>query len=331
MSSTGCRTAMFAVFLVLGCSSSNNEPGPSSAGAGGAEPATGGSSTASAAGAPTAGSAGTSVDPATIDGCGKTPTLESGNGLTISVLGGTRTYNLQVPDNYDSSHRYRLIISYHPGNHTADQISGAGMGEPFYGLWDLAQGSTIFVAPQGTGNQWMNSGGGDVKFSRQLIALIQSEFCIDKSRIFCEGFSVGASMSYAMACAMGDVVRGIAVHSGGPMSGCVKHDKPVAYFMTHGTNDREIMYPGNGVPELADFAKTNGCTSPDPTLSRDAFAQTMPTPTDSSGATPACVDFVGCKAGYPARACIFVGEHTLTPGGTTNWVPAETWKFLSQL
>jgi hypothetical protein len=150
------------------------------------------------------------------------------------------------------------------------------------------------------------------------------------SRIFCEGFSVGGGMAYGMACTMGDVVRGVAVHSGGPMSGCGKPDKPVAYFMTHGANDTECTYPGYGVPQLQDFAKENGCTSPDPTLSRDAFTKTMPVPTDDSGETPACVDFMGCKQGYPTRACIFVGGHTPAPGGTTSWVPAETWKFLSQ-
>lgn len=341
MNFTRYRTALSAVLVVLGCGSSHNEAGPSSPGVGGAVGsggaaagasvvAEGGAAGAPISGPPTAGSAGASAEPVQKSGCGMTPTLTSGDGLAISVSGSSRTYNLKVPDDYDNSRPYRLIISYHPGDHTADQISGTSMGAPFYGLWDLAEGSTIFVAPQGLGNQWANPRGADVEFSRQLIALIESEFCVDKSRIFCEGFSVGGSMSYAMACAMGDVVRGIAVHSGGPMSGCVKHDKPVAYFMTHGTNDSELTYPWNGVPELQDFAKTNGCTSPDPTLSKNTFVTTMPTPTDSSGETPVCVDFTGCKAGYPARACIFVGDHTPAPGGTTSWVPVETWKFISQ-
>jgi poly(3-hydroxybutyrate) depolymerase len=270
-------------------------------------------------------------DPVKSAGCGKTPTLKSGNGQTISVSSKDRTYNLKVPDDYDNSKPYRLMLSYHPMGGTADQVSGTSMGKPFYGQWDLAGGSTIFVAPQGTSNQWANSNGVDVEFSRQLIAKLEDEFCIDKTRIFCEGFSMGGSMSYAMACAMGDTIRAVAAHSGGPMSGCVKHDKPVAYFMTHGTKDSVCTYPGYGVPEMQDFAKTNGCTDPDPKLAKDAFAEAMPDPTDTSGKTPICIDFKGCKEGYPVRACIFVGDHTPTPGGsTTSWVPAETWKFISQ-
>jgi poly(3-hydroxybutyrate) depolymerase len=276
------------------------------------------------------GSSTASPDPAKGDGCGKTPTLASGDGLTINVAGTSRTYNLKVPEDYDNRHPYRLILSYHPGDHTADQVSGTSMWAPFYGLWDLARGSTIFVAPQGTNNQWGNPGGADVEFSRQLIALIESEFCIDKSRIFCEGFSAGGAMSYAMACAMGDVVRGVAVLSGGSMSGCVTHDKPVAYFMTHGTYDSELPGLSFGAPPLQDFAKTNGCTSPDPTLSRDAFFKTLPTPDDTSGNTPACLDFTGCREGYPVRTCIFAGGHTFMPGATTDWIPGETWRFLTQ-
>jgi poly(3-hydroxybutyrate) depolymerase len=207
-----------------------------------------------------------------------------------------------------------------------DQVSS----QSYYGLWNLAEGSTIFVAPQGEENAWWNRGGADVEFSRTLLTKIEEDLCIDTSRIFCEGFSMGGSMSYAMACAMGDTIRAVAAHSGGPMSGCDPHDTPVAYYMTHGINDSVCHYPGYGVPELQDFAKTNGCTSPDPSLSKSAFADAMPDPTDSSGATPECVDFDGCDDGYPVRACIFVGDHTPTPGGRSSWVPADTWEFFTQ-
>jgi poly(3-hydroxybutyrate) depolymerase len=153
-----------------------------------------------------------------------------------------------------------------------------------------------------------------MNFTKAMVDELTSKLCVDKSRIFAEGFSMGASMSYAVACAMGDVFRGVVAHSGGPMSGCVQHTKPVAYFMTHGTQDSVCTYPQYGVPQINDFAKVNGC-----------MPATMPTP---SGTTPACIDFQGCMPGYPARACIFVGDHTPSPTG--NWVPKESWTFISQ-
>ena len=214
-------------------------------------------------------------------------------------------------------------------NGTAANVSdGSSTAKAWYGLWDLAGGSTIFVAPQGINNGWSNSGGADVEFSRALITQLETQLCIDKSRIFAEGFSMGGSMSYAMACAMGgDTIRGVAVHSGGPMSGCVAHTKPVAYFMTHGTKDSVCTYPGYGVPQLQDFAKVDGCKTPDPTLSATAFEAALPNP---PGSASACVDFTGCQAGYPVRSCLFVGDHTPSPDGTNGWVPKESWKFISQ-
>lgn len=112
------------------------------------------------------------------------------------------------------------------------------------------------------------------------------------------------------------------------MSGCQKpHDKPVAYFMTHGTKDSVCTYPSFALPPLQDFAKVNGCTAPDPSLSQTAFEALLPEPTSTASA---CIEFEGCKAGYPTRSCLFVGDHTPTPDGNNGWVPKESWKFISQ-
>jgi polyhydroxybutyrate depolymerase len=292
------------------------DPDAGRGGAGGATAGTGGrdagtDGTNGGAGGSSSGDGGATKSP----GCGSTSAPTS-NTYTISVGGTNRTYILRVADNYDANRPYRLILAYHPLGGTAQQVASGN----YYGLLSLSAGSTIFAAPQGIGNGWSDSGrtstagGADINFTKALVDELTSKLCIDRSRIFAEGFSMGGSMSYAVACAMGDVVRGVVAHSGGPMSGCVQHSKPVAYFMTHGTQDDVCTYPAYGVPQVNDFASVNGCMS-----------QTMPTP---SGTAPACVDFPGCMPGYPTRACIFVGGHTPSPTG--NWVPAESWKFISQ-
>jgi poly(3-hydroxybutyrate) depolymerase len=251
-------------------------------------------------------------------GCGATSWPKSKNDLTIMVGGKARTYNLQVPDNYDTNKPYRLIFAIHWLNGTAKNVTDG----KYYGLLPLSEGSTIFVAPQGINNGWSDSGrsktkgGQDVELMQALLTEVENTLCIDTTRIFSEGFSMGGSMSYALACAMGDTLRGVAVHSGGPMSGCVDHDTPVAYFMTHGTKDSVCTYPQFGVPQVEDFAKINGCQT-----------VALPTPTSDQGV---CVDYPGCSAGHPTRGCTFVGDHTYNPGGQKQWVPAETWKFISQ-
>jgi len=262
-------------------------------------------------------------------GCGKTSTLKTGKALTFTPTGGTaRTYNLFVPTDYVNTTAYRLIVSLHWLNGTANNVTDGGNGsatiKPYYGLEELAnpaggKSTTIFVAPQGQGNSWPS---GQVPFITSLVNMLKGELCIDTTRIFAEGFSMGGSMTYALACEAPDMFRAVAVHSGGPMSGCNKKNKPVPYFMTHGTQDQTCTYPGYGVPQVNEFAKLNGCQAMD-------IPGTL-VPTDASGMNPKCADFQGCSDGYPTRACIFVGPHTPSPGGNKTWVPAETWKFISQ-
>jgi poly(3-hydroxybutyrate) depolymerase len=261
-------------------------------------------------------------------GCGKTPSLKTGKALSFTYSGGqARTYNLDVPADYDNTHAYRLVVSIHWLSGTANDVTNGNNWatfKPYYGLMDLANpkggnSTTIFVAPQGLGNSWPS---GNVPFITALVQKLKDEFCIDTTRIFAEGFSMGGSMSYALACEAPDVFRAVAVHSGGPMSGCNKKNKPVAYFMTHGTADSTCTFPAFGVPQVNEFAKLNGCQAMD-------IPGTL-VPTDRSGMNPKCADFQGCSDGHPTRACIFVGPHTPSPGGANTWVPGETWKFISQ-
>jgi hypothetical protein len=110
------------------------------------------------------------------------------------------------------------------------------------------------------------------------------------------------------------------------MSGCVVHDKPVAYFMTHGEQDGTCVYPSYGVPELKDFSMVDGCAWPNLATSTG-----LPAPSGATG-THQCVEFQQCKPNYPVRSCIFVGPHTPSSpdSGSSNWIPGETWTFLSQ-
>jgi len=253
-------------------------------------------------------------------GCGTSTSFSGESTNSINVDGQNRDYILRLPDDYDSSHPYRLIVSIHCLNGTAAGVASgsAGANYEYYGLWARANGSTIFVAPQGINNSWP---GGNEPFIGALVDMLKEDLCIDETRVFAEGFSMGGSMSYALACKFPDTFRAVAVHSGGSMSGCDQSNRgPVAYFMTHGNHDSVCTYPNYGVPQLNDFAERNGCDPMD-----------MPTPTDNSGATPVCVDFQNCDPAYPTRACIFVGDHTPSPPNErTTWVPDETWAFITQ-
>lgn len=282
----------------------------------------GGSGASGASGG--AGSGGSS-DTIMSPGCGEAPTLMSGS-HTMQSGGGNRSYILRIPDNYDNTRPYRLIFAYHWRGGTMEDIDGGGSSGAawsYYGLREQADDSTIFVAPQGIGNGWPNSGDQDLTFTDDMVELIQGDLCVDKARVFALGFSYGGGMSYALACGRPAVFRAVAIYSGGVLSGCEGGTQPVAYLGIHGLGDN-VLGASGGRSMRDRFVMNNGCTDQDP-----------PEPSPGSQ-MHTCTTYQGCTAGYPVRWCAFDGGHT--PGvvdgggddGALTWTKTEAWEFFSQ-
>jgi poly(3-hydroxybutyrate) depolymerase len=269
-------------------------------------------------------------------GCGKMPTISSdmynnGQHISISAAGMDRRYILNVPQNYDNTHPYRLIIAYHELNGNDDEM----YRNDYYHLLPLSDNSTIFVAPNGQKNGascpdaascgWPNPNGSDIALADAVVAELEDNFCIDTNRIFATGWSYGGSMSYKTACerplggskdgATG-FVRAIAVYSGAQLSGQCTPDMPVAYYASHGTSDSVLNYDG-GVGLAQNFANADGCS--------------WSTPERATG-NHVCTDIMGCPSDYPVRFCSFNGDHTPDPkdNNQPSWEYQEVWDFLSQ-
>ena len=274
-------------------------------------------------------------------GCGKMPTLASnmynnGNPISITAANRQRRYILSVPTNYDNSKPYRLVIAWHQLDGNDKQM----YQQNYYWLKDIpeAASSTIFVAPNGekngtpcTGNGvaeggcgWPDSNGSNVALADAVVAQIEENFCIDKNKIFANGWSFGGSMSFRTACSrpLGGMgtwgVRAVAVYNGSERlsSGGCKASKSVAFYASHGTNDNVLGY-SDGISMAETYGKLNGCS--------------WMTPTRASG-NHVCTNVMGCTAGYPVEFCSFVGPHTPDPPreGGQRWQPQEVWKFFTQ-
>lgn len=254
-------------------------------------------------------------------GCGKAPSLKSG---THSIR-GDRSYRLDIPDNYDNSHPYRLVFAFHWIGGTAEQVASGGTdGEPwaYYGLKQLSNNSTIFIAPQGVMGGWANAGGDDVTFVDDIISEVEKGLCIDSGQIFASGFSYGGAMSIALACARPKVFRGVVSYAGAEISGCDGGTEPVAFLGIHGTQDGRIG-AGVGQGVLDRFVRNNGCTAKQP-------AQPSP-----GSLKHVVTDFEGCKPGYPVEWAAFDGGHTPGPidgggDGYRTWTKELVWKFMTQ-
>ena len=269
-------------------------------------------------------------------GCGKTATFKGETQVTVTAgSAGSRMYYIRLPDDYDPNHPYALWFTPHCLNGSAENVAHSETDTraryEYLGMWRCAnpaggKGTTIFCAPQGINSGW-GEGAKDLTFFRYMINKFENELCIDMSRIFSSGFSMGGSMSYALACAMPDTMRAVAMHSGGSMSGCDgSHRGCVPMFITHGTDDGTCGWPGSGQTQINDLATRCGCQ----TVDLGATCK----PTDRMH--PVCVEYQGCPAGKPFRACIFKGEHIGSPGTqgsygkNDTWVPDSTWSFFKR-
>ena len=257
------------------------------------------------------------------------------NPIAITAANRQRRYILSVPADYDNKKPYRLVIAWHQLDGNDKQM----YQQNYYWLKAIpeAASSTIFVAPNGekngtpctgTGNGeggcgWPDSSGSNVALADAVVEQIEQNFCIDKNKIFANGWSYGGSMSYRTACSrpQGGAgtwgVRAVAVYNGAAQlsaGGCMP-SKSVAFYASHGTNDSVLGYDG-GVSMAQTYAKQNSCT--------------WMTPTKATG-NHVCTNITGCMTGWPVEFCSFVGPHTPDPQeGGQRWQPQEVWKFFTQ-
>jgi poly(3-hydroxybutyrate) depolymerase len=243
-------------------------------------------------------------------GCSSSTTPPETGRYTIDVGGTMREYELLVPDDYDPEKPYKLIFGFHWRG--AD--SQAVVDNDYYGLEPLSNGSAIFVSPEGLIDNnvsgWANPNGRDIEFTSALVERLESELCIDQSRIFSTGFSYGGMMSFAVGCALGDTFRAIAPYAGALYSGCEDGTAPVAMWGSHGYSDGAdgVVPIANGREGRDVFLERNGCGT-----------ETVPVAPDE------CVSYQGCQAGYPVTWCEWDGGH---------WWPSfaseAVWDFFSQ-
>lgn len=317
--------------------STSNASGSSGAPGSGSSNESGGSAGASDASAPASGDGATAPKssgcgaaslpvPAFIpDGGGYGGTTLPLQAFTLDVDGGggARQFVLGLPANYDANQAYPVVFAWHPAGGTDVEVAWGGTSSfdiygGYYGLRYLSvQNSVpmIFIAGQGlnpndAGTGWPNTDGEDVAFARAMVAWLESNYCVDESRIFSVGFSYGAIMSNTVGCQMGNVFRAITPMDGlGPgygfgSPGCVGQ---VGAWVAHGSQDTTIPIEA-GLATLTYWLQANHCSA--------TTVPTSPSP---------CVAYQGCDPGYPVDWCEFDGGHEMV-----DFEPPGVWTFLQQ-
>ena len=184
-------------------------------------------------------------------GCGKAPaTLKSAtvNQATptnsITVGGASRQFLVRWPTDYQNSKAYPLHIGLHGANGNISEN-----GRDNFGLWSLSKNTVIFVTLAAVNGLW--SATTDLAYADAVLKQVESELCIDTSKVVLEGFSQGGAMSWYITGSRPGVFRAVIGHSGGGVGG-IPALSPVAYLGSLGTQEM----PGNSQTTQTDqFAK----------------------------------------------------------------------------
>jgi hypothetical protein len=259
---------------------------------------------------------------------------------------GNRGFAMRLPDDYDNTRPYWLVFGFHWNGGSARDVDTGGTNlynMAHFGLQKLSNNGAIFVAPDGLGGGWSNSGGQDLAFVDDMVELISQNYCVDTKHIFANGFSYGGGMSYAIACARANVFRGVAIYNGAVLSGCEGGNSPIAYWQMAGQTDN-VCTIGAGRTMRDRFVENNGCTPQNP------MEPPQPPPYLVNGGH-VCTTYQGCTTGYPVRWCAHQSGHgnaivdgtadlyhtCANPGSTCSdscrcsWVPQDVWTFFNSL
>ncbi len=182
---------------------------------------------------------------------------------TIVVDNTERRYAIYIPPNSDNS-SHPLIMELHGGGIYIEDMTGDSGYKSPYKLWmDIAKKENlIIVFPEGLNgtygkptwndcraNSTVSSKADDVKFIKELIRTVSSNYEIDKNRIYVSGTSNGGLMALRLAIELsGEITAVASIASSMPdKSKCGKPVKPISILFMNGTDDNHLPYTGGTI------------------------------------------------------------------------------------
>jgi polyhydroxybutyrate depolymerase len=194
--------------------------------------------------------------------------------VTLPFEGTDRWFYRHVPTGYTPTRPVPVILDFHGLGSGADVRRHQVLLGPFGDANGFAT-----ITPNGLGERPAWSTGldsADLRVVGKLLDEVERTLCVDENRIFVTGFSNGAGMTSAIACAYADRIAAVAPVAGiHDVEGC-RPARAVPVVTLHGTADASFRYNGSGrtsgevgrpdapeVPSVPDitaaWAKRNGC------------------------------------------------------------------------
>ena len=250
-----------------------------------------------------------------------------------------RPYTVRLPTGYDQSKKYMVIFGGGGcGGNAQDAANNPGAG------YDVDKPrEAIYVGLPYVAGCFSDGGGGtknradtpEVPFVHEVLAEVQANYCVDRSKVFITGHSSGGWESFTVGCALANEIRGIAPVSGGLRNHRPACTGPQASIMVEGLGDTAnpigpLNPPSGGLdsagsaPARDEILKRNGCVAPDFQFTYDTAntkeAKAGNAPHDIWDPTyPSCYKYTGCPATYPVVWCALPGGHETDNEGNLDY------------
>lgn len=142
----------------------------------------------------------------------------------------------------------------------------------------------------------------DVAFSRDMVAAISEQLCIDPDRVFVTGFSNGGAMTFRLACQADDLFAATAPVAAGVASSC-QPEQPRSVLILQNVDDPVVPFV-LGEVAFGQLAAANSCEGDRTT--------TEPASNTACEIAPTCGD------GTTTQLCAVSGISHVWPGGATD-------------
>ncbi len=250
----------------------------------------------------------------------ETVTLPAGT----NALWANRDYYVWLPSGYDPNRAYTTVFLGPGCGGTGDQVVPVQMASTTNAILigldpdPPAEGRPCFNTESPTTPE--------VPYFDETLKEVEAKFCIDTSRVFIAGFSSGAWLADTLGCVRAGVIRGQGTAAGELQGGLTCSGQPIAAMMNHDMGDGSNSYSQDFSGARAGIAMRNGCTTT--TMPYDPMVTTDDK--DLMGHPILCVEYQGCKPGYPLVWCPTTGyghsDQTGSGLSTYGW-----WKFWEML
>lgn len=192
---------------------------------------------------------------ATSSGCGKT--APGAPPASVVVDGLERPFIAYVPADYNPQQSYPLVVAFHGRTNSNVQV------REYFGL-EAAMPESIILYPSGLRNgntyTWANQGDDgnalrDYTFFDELLRVTEYYYCVDTSKVFVVGHSLGAYFANSVACARAGVIKAVASLAGGIQTSSCRG--AVAALLLHNPSDNLVAI-SEGEKALSTFMGTDG-------------------------------------------------------------------------